>query len=207
MRKYLPLLKSAKNALILFTLTTLLSIGLITTLLNYNTDQEEALSETETTVQSKQSAIQTLLDNLNILKSHQTEFDALISLGLVGSPNRASWVEQFEAIYRELRLPLTLRYSLETPRPLIEPGTGATPAASPTNALRHELNVDLSDLHEEEFLLFIDRLNTGWKAPFRVNNCEMTRRNPTKLEIKCALRLFSLPIPTTDQNQNQKAKS
>lgn len=191
MKKYLPLIKLAKNALLVFALTSLLSIGLIVVLLNYNTTQEVSLGETEATLQTKQSETQTLTDNVNMLKNHQAEFDHLINIGLVGTPNRANWVEQFEAIYRDLRLPLTLRYSLEAPRPLAEPGS--TPQASQANVLRHELSIELSDLHEEEFLSLIDKLRTNWNAPFRVNSCDMTRSSATKLEMKCALRLFSLP--------------
>ncbi len=190
MKKYLPLLKLAKNALVLFALTSLLSIGLIVALLNYNTTREEALAETEATVQTKQTETQTLTNNLNMLKNHQAEFDHLINIGLVGNPNRANWVEQFETLYRDLKLPLTLRYSLETPRPLSE--STSTAQVSQANVLRHELSIELSDLHEEEFLSFVDKLNTSWNAPFRVNSCDMTRSSATKLEIKCALRLFSL---------------
>ncbi len=190
MKKYLPLLKLAKNALILLALTSLLSIGLIIALLNYNTTQEEGLIETSATVQTKQTETQTLANNLNMLKNHQAEFDHLRNIGLIGNPNRANWVEQFEALYRDLKLPLTLRYSLETPRPLSE--SGSTPQASQANVLRHELSIELSDLHEEEFLSFVDKLNTRWNAPFRINSCDMTRSSATKLEIKCALRLFSL---------------
>ncbi len=190
MKKYLPLLKLAKNALVLFALTSLLSIGLIVALLHYNTAREEALAETEATVQTKQTETRTLTDNLNMLKNHQAEFDHLITIGLVGNPNRANWVEQFETLYRDLKLPLTLRYSLETPRPLSE--SGSTPQGSQANVLRHELSIELSDLHEEEFLSFVHKLNTSWNAPFRVNQCDMTLNSTTKLEIKCALRLFSL---------------
>ena len=62
-------------------------------------------------------------------------------------------------------------------------------------AWRHDLDIELSGLHEGEFLAFLEALRAKWQAPFRLEACTMTRET-AGLTIRCTLRLFSLPGTT-----------
>ena len=201
MKVYRVVLEPAKGALILFALSVILAFALVAGLARYRGTKEGALTQAEGALQAASSEIQTLTFDLAFIETHLASFNHLTSIGLIGDPDREAWVQGLEAIYNELRLPPTLHYALAPPQSLAEDPTATTDnvPASPTNALRHDLDLELSGIHEEEFLSFIGMLYTDWQTPFRIETCRMEREPETGLKINCTLRLFSLPLATIGQ--------
>lgn len=199
MNAYAVVLKPARFALILFALSVLTAVTAVAGLAHYRSKQEQSIVKTEQQLASTRANIRTLtfdLDSINLLVK---KYQQLTRLGFIGEPDRDVWVAHLEAIYHDTRLPPALRYTLAPPQ-LLNPH--AAPADTPTayrnSVLHHDLSLELSGIHEGEFLSFIDRLNTDWRAPYRVDDCQMARGTEveaiTGLQIKCTIQLFSLPV-------------
>lgn len=195
------LLGPAKGPLLLCCLSMVLALSLVLGLAHYRKAREAACALGEAELQGAQSEIHSLGDDLAALEAHLASFNRLLRIGLIGEPEREAWVQSLETIYKTLDLPPTLRYSLAPPRPLAGEDTqveGAAPSSS-TNPLCHDLDIELTGIHEGEFLSFIDRLRTDWQTPFRIETCQMMRESETGIGVKCTLRLFSLPLAKDGQ--------
>lgn len=196
-------LRPAKGALSLCALSLTFSFAMAIGLNQYNTAKAQAIARDEVELQGARRKVQTLAADLAVLEAHLESFKQLVDIGLIGDPDRDLWVQKFEAIYQTLDLPPTLRYVLAPPQLHTDiriTAPGAMPL-SQIKALRHDLNVELSGIHEGEFLAFIDTLRTDWQTPFRLETCQMKRQPEAGLQIKCTLRLFSLPV----DNEGQQA--
>lgn len=194
--KYRLLLEPAKGALILFSLSLVLALAMVVWPAHYQKARELALVQSELVLQRTRSEIETFSLDLDLLESHLVAFKHLASIGLVGDPERDLWVQKLEAIYESLDLPPPFRYALASPRIVDSPAVSAVGAAPalPSKALRHDLDIELSDIHDGEFLAFIDKLRTDWQVPFRIESCQMQRQGDMGMQIKCTLALFSLPV-------------
>ena len=191
----------AKGALILCALSLVLALASVMGLTHYHKARVIALAQSEGGLQGVRSEIQTLTDDLASLQAHLSSFNHLVSIGLIGDPEREVWVQKLEAIHKALDLPPTLRYALASPRLLVDEkdiAAGVLPPSA-SNALRHDLEIELSGIHEDEFLAFLDRLRIDWQTPFRIETCQMTRETEIGMQIKCTLRLFSLPLAPEGQ--------
>ena len=200
MNAYRLILVSAKGPLILFAFSLMLTLSLVLGLAHYREQTETTFVKAEAALRATRNEIQALTSDLATVEKHLVDFKKLTRLGLIGDPDRAVWVQNLVSIYSKLELPPTLRYSLAPPSPLAESAvtaSGAPPALA--KALRHDLDIELSALHEVEFLTFMDRLRTDWQTPFRVETCQFTREPKAGLQIKCTLRLFSLPLKAVTQ--------
>lgn len=196
MKPYLLVIRPALTAVSLLALSLTLAIALVVGLLHYRTAHRDSLARAEATLQASHQEVNALAADLASLETHLARFKHLVALGLIGDPNRDAWVHDLEEIYSTLQLPPTLRYALSAPQPLAE--TAATSSPTPTmihKAWRHDLDIELSGLHEGELLGFLEALRAKWQAPFRLEECSMTRET-AGLKIKCTLCLFSLPGTT-----------
>lgn len=185
----------AKGALILCTLSMAFALAMGIWPAHYQKARKGAFAKSEKNVQGGRSEVLTLTADLTFLDTHQAAFKHLTSIGLIGDPERDLWVQKLEAIYKAMEFPSPLRYVLAAPQSLVDHQRAAAGALPPTpaNALRHDLDLELSGLHEGEFLAFLDALRTDWPVPFRVEECELKRQPEAGLQIKCRLLLFSLP--------------
>ena len=194
-------LEPAKGALILCAVSVALALVCAMGLAHYHKAKMAAFAQSEGGLQGARSEVQTLADDLASLEAHLTSFNHLARIGLIGDPERETWVQKLEVIHKRLDLPPTLRYALAPPRLLFDDQDAATGALPPsqTNALRHDLDIEMSGIHEGEFLTFLDTLRTDWQTPFRIETCQMTREAEAGMQIKCTLRLFSLPLANDGQ--------
>lgn len=200
MSGYRLILELSKGPLVLLALCLVLAFGLVAGLVHYRGRTEVTLVQVEAQLQATRTEIQALTYDLASLEAHLAEFRHLSHLGLIGEPDREGWVQNLVAIYNELELPPTLRYSLSPPLLLAGPLAITVGAqSSPPMALRHDLDIELSAIHEGEFLSFMERLRSDWQTPFRVETCQLTRDLREGLRIKCTLRLFSMPLKTTSK--------
>lgn len=196
MNAYTVVLQPAKAALILFALSVLIALAVVAGIAHSRTGKEQSILKTEQKLASARANIKGLnydLDSINRL-AHQ--YKRLKQLDFIGEPDRDAWVARLDAIYQDTHLPPTLRYTLAPPQ-LLNPQPVTTDTAYMNNILHHDLSLELSGIHEGEFLDFIDRLNADWQSPYRVETCQMARESAsepiTGLQIKCTLQLYSLP--------------
>ena len=201
MNAYSVVLKPAKVALILFALSVVLALAAVAGIAHYCTLKKLAIEQTAQQLGTARDDIGTLTYDLDSIRKLATKYQQISRLGFIGEPGRDEWVQRLEAIYRDTRLPPNLRYTLAPPQLLNpQPSAGDHEQVYQNNILHHDLNLELSGIHEGEFLDFMARLNTDWRAPYRVETCQISRdaeKEPiTGLQIKCNVQIFSLPAKT-----------
>lgn len=193
---YGVVLKPARVALILFALSVVLAFAGVTGLDSYHARKEQSIMQTEQKLAATHEDIKKLTSDLDTINRLSAKYEQLARLGFVGNPDRDAWVQQLKTIYRDTRLPPTLRYTLAPPQLINQPAVPAdAPAAYRNNILHHDLVLELSGINDTEFLDFIDKLNTDWQVPYRVETCQIARdQEPVSgLQIKCTLQIYSLP--------------
>lgn len=196
MNDYRIVLKPAKLSLILLLLAVALSLAAVTGLARYRTAKEQALIQTEQQLLATRDSIKALTYDLETINKLAKKYQQLVQLGFIGEPDRDGWVQRLESNYRDMHLPPTLRYTLATPQ-LFNPQPTDSAFSYQNNLLHHDLNLELSAIHEGEFLDLMDKLNTDWRAPYRIETCQMAREAAGEpiggLQIKCTLQIYSLP--------------
>lgn len=199
MNAYSVVLKPARNALLMFALSVLIAFTVVIGLAHFRATQEQAIMQTEQQLSDTRNEIRKLTYDLDSINRLTEKYQRLSRLGLVGKPDRDAWVESLKNIYRDTRLPPTLLYTL-APAQLLntQPALQAdAPMAHQNNVLFHDLTLELSAIHDGEFLDFIDKLNQEWKAPYRLETCYIAREAvaTSGLQIRCVLQIYSLPEP------------
>lgn len=196
MNAYAVVLKPAKVSLILFSLSVAIAFAAVAGLARYRAEKEQAILRTEQQLLDTRENIKKLSTDLDSINRLAQKYRQLTRLGLIGEPDRDGWVQRLEAIYRDSRLPPTLSYTLAPPQLLNpQPVPADAPTAYLNNVLHHDLALELSAIHDGEFLDFIARLDTDWLSPYRVETCQITREAEviTGLQIRCTLQIYSLP--------------
>ncbi|MDO8351250.1 MAG: hypothetical protein Q7S94_08885 [Gallionella sp.] len=196
MNAYAVVLKPAKVTLILFALSVAIAFAAIAGLARYRTEKEQTILKTEQQLLETRANIKKLSSDLESINRLAQKYQQLTRLGLIGEPDRDGWVQRLESIYRDSRLPPTLRYTLAPPQLLNQqPVPADAPTAYQNNVLHHDLALELSAIHDGEFLDFIARLDTDWRSPYRVETCQITREAEViiGLQIRCTVELYSLP--------------
>ncbi|MFA6971573.1 MAG: hypothetical protein WC208_09250 [Gallionella sp.] len=199
MNAYGIVLKPAKAALILFGLSVLIAFAAVAGLAQYRTGKEQAIKQKDQQLAATHEDIRKLTFDLDSINKLASKYRQLTFVGFIGEPDRDGWVQRLESIYRDTHLPATLRYTLAPPLLLHpQPVAAGTPTAYQNNVLHHDLNIDLSAIHEGELLDFMEQLATDWRAPYRLETCQMSRAEVnepiTGLQIKCTVQLYSLPV-------------
>lgn len=192
MNKYREIFKLSRLALIVFSLSVLACIASVAVVTYFSDRAAGALAQQQAALQALRDEIQTLNSDLESIEANLSGFKHLAKLGLVGEPNREIWVEKLEAIHRQSGLPPTLRYTLNAPVAHTT-GAGSPQAGVPTDALDHDLSIEMSGIHEGELLAFTDRLARDWLTPFRIESCDINADSERGLNVNCTLRLFSIP--------------
>ena len=194
MSPYAAVIKPARLALILFALSVTAALVAVAGLHQYRKQSEVAIGATEKKLAEARARIGTLSVDLEAIAWLSARYRRLVEYGFIGEAPRDGWVARLEEIYRDTRLPPTLKYTLLPPQP-IQTLASDGPLSYRNGVLQHDLELELSGIHEVEFLDFADRLQADWQAPYRIEACRMARAGETLagLEIKCTVRLFSLP--------------
>jgi len=196
MNAYSVVLKPAKVALILFALSVVIAFAAVAGLVRYRTEKEQSILKTAQQLATTRENIKKLTYDLDSINRLALQYKQLTQAGFIGEPDRDGWVQRLETLYRDTRLPPTLRYTLAPSQPL---NPQAVPADAPTahqnNVLHHGLAIELSGIHDGEFLDFMARLDSDWRTPYRVETCQIAREAEalTGLQIRCTVELYSLP--------------
>lgn len=198
MNAYAVVLKPARVALVLFALSVLIAFAIVAGLAEYRTEKEQTIKQTDQQLAATREEIRKLTFDLDSINRLAAKYKQLTQLGFIGEADRDGWVQRLEAIYRDTHLPPTLRYTLAPPQ-LLNPQAVAAdaPTAYKNNVSHHDLGLELTGIHEGELLDLMDKLSTDWRAPYRVETCQIVRGEASEpiagLQIKCTVQLYSLP--------------
>ncbi|MCX7192731.1 MAG: hypothetical protein NTY60_03785 [Proteobacteria bacterium] len=196
MNAYGVVLKPAKVALLLLALSVLAAFVVVAGLARYRTEKEQTILQTERQLADTRENVRKLTFDLDTINKLAAKYRQLTLLGFIGEPDRDGWVQRLESIYHNTHLPPTMRYTLAPPQ-LLNPQTADAETAYQNNVLHHDLALELSGIHEGELLDFMDKLSSDWRAPYRVETCQIARGEAaepiTGLQIKCTVQLYSLP--------------
>lgn len=198
MNAYAVVLKPAKISLILFFLSVVVAFVIVIGLDKYRGEKELSILKTQQKLSETRESIRKLSFDLDTINRLKAKYKRLSELGFIGEPDRDGWVQRLESIYRDTRLPPTLRYTLAPPQPLNpQPVAQDLPTAHQNNVLHHDLNLELSGIHEGEMLDFMEKLGEDWRTPYRIENCQIARGDAGEpiagLQIKCTVHIYSLP--------------
>lgn len=198
MNDYGVVLKPARVALILFALSMLTAFALVAGLAKLRNETERSILQTEKQLADTRKNVRNLTFDLDTINQLAAKYKRLTQLGFIGEADRDSWAQRLESIFHDTRLPPTLRYTLAAPalfNPQVVPDDA--PTAYQNRVLLHDLNFELSGIHEGEFLGFMNKLGSDWHTPYRVDTCQFARGEAnepiTGLQIKCTIQLYSLP--------------
>lgn len=194
MSAYAAVLKPARLALMLFACSTAATLATVIGLHHYRNRSELAIAQAEKKLAETRRTIGAQRTDLDAIARLSARYRSLVQDGFIGEAPRDDWVARLEALYRDTQLPPTLKYTLLPPQPMQTPPVDG-PLSYRNGVLQHDLELELSGIHEGEFLDFADRLQTDWQAPYRIETCRMARTGNALagLEIRCTVRLFSLP--------------
>jgi hypothetical protein len=123
--------------------------------------------------------------------SQLDQFRRLIQRGLVGKPERESWVEQWDRCQQRIGPVQSASYTLHPPRSLA-PQLAGSAAASAGEALFHDLEFELQGVQDEEFLALLQDYSSQVNGRFRVNACQLSQPTAAGLRAQCVLRFFTL---------------
>ena len=151
--------------------------------------------------------------DLSLVQSHIERFHQLARSGLLGTPERAVWVEQLQQSRRRRGLPESLSYTLHPANSASRPAPSSSSMLAELSAEKslgelqfHELEFTLQDVHEAELLDFLHDFEAHAGGRFRVDACQLSEPTPHGLSAQCSLRFFTLPwagsSATTDPPAN-----
>jgi hypothetical protein len=196
MNDYEIVLKPARTSLILFVLSVLFALALVSGLSYLRVKEEQSNKKTERMLSDAREHIVKLTTDLDSIRQLKEKYNRLSRSGFIGEPDRDSWVQQLESIYRDTRLPPSLRYTLSPPQ-LINQVQDSSADSYLNHIFHHDLKFELSAIHEGEFLSFMEQLRANWRAPYRVDTCQFIREDASQpvagLKINCTVQLYSLP--------------
>ena len=203
---------SASNQILIAARRSLIVLGVAVTItvgvffgVRYLTDREgnqmlqlqQQEAQAQATLEQKQADATTLQEGMR-------QFDTLRQQGLVGVPQREGWVEQLPITREQMGLPPALTYILQPAKPLTQQDAESAPVAvepqdaagaAPSGPVFHDLEFQISGIHEGELLAFLAAYQSQVKGRFRVNACSLTAPLETGLTAACTLRFFTLPLP------------
>ncbi len=127
-------------------------------------------------------------DDLDYIQRQSPHYWRLVQAGFIGAPEREVWIEQLQAAAARAGLASALHYTLNAAKPLAQ----AASAAAGHRAEYHDLELDLSAVHEEDLLALLRELERAPRGRFRVNACQLSDPSPAGLAAQCVLRFFAL---------------
>lgn len=198
MNAWKPVLYLARSSLWALALVVLLCAVAVVGLDQLASNLKATLTQLQANTQEQQTQLAAKQDDLHNMRDHIQRFEALRAQGLLGTPDRAQWVEQLQTTYQDMGLGGRVSYQLQAPKPLGQDTASAEAAAAaptdPAQPLAHDLKFELRDVHEADVLNLIQTYRNQVKGRFRVNLCALQDPKETGLTAQCVLRFVTMPI-------------
>lgn len=196
MKAWQPIFHLARKSLYLLGIALVLSIAVVVGLQYWATQVNTALTQLQASAQAQQDQLAVKQDDLLNMRDHIKRFDTLRDQGMLGSPDRAQWVEQLQASYAAIGFGGRIAYQLQAPQPLVnaaaqtngEDGEGSPP-------LFHDLKIEVRQAHEADLINLVDNYRATVKGRFRVQSCVLDDAKEDGLSANCVLRFVSVPLP------------
>lgn len=195
MNAWAPVFSRSRRSLIALAVVVLLSAALVYGLGLLADNQRQTLTALQGSLQAEQAALEVRQNDLVNVRTHIKSYERLIEQGLVGTPDRAQWVEQLQASHQRLGLPGRVSLQLQAAKPLAanDAEPPSDPNAPPIVPQTHDLQFDIRDVHEEELLALLQDYRDSVKARFRVDACHLRDPTDTGLSVSCTLRFVTIP--------------
>ena len=166
------------------------------------------LARNQALLSAQRTSLETKRQDLANIRQHIEQFRSLRQQGLVGRADREGWVEQLVATREQLGIVGSITYNLKPPQAMIDstvPETAAGTPAAASGALAadapatHDLDFELTDIHEGELIAFLNHFQSKVQGSFRVQSCHLNRPTGSGLAARCTLRFFNLPEPASQK--------
>ncbi len=197
MNEWKPILRLARRSLITLLIVVVLSAAAVYGLGSLAESLKSSVVQMQGTTQELQAQLDTKRDNLLKVTKHIQRYEELRTKGLIGMPDRPQWVEDLQRSYQHIGFDDFLKYQLQAPKPLntggVEPAPVTADAAS-TEPLAHDLQFEMSNVHELEVFGLINDYRGRVKGRFRVNSCNLRDPKETGLTAQCVLRFLTIPL-------------
>ncbi len=158
--------------------------------------------QSQSTVAAQRATLETKRQDLQNVMANIDQFRMLKKQGLIGRADREGWVEQLVVSRERLGIGTAVTYNLK-PAQAIPDSTLADPNAStsttsaaplePGAPQSHDLDFELTGVHEGELIAFLDSFRDQVRGRFRVQACRLGKPTHEGLVAACTLRFFNLP--------------
>lgn len=203
MNAWQPVLQLARKSLYLLGGVLVLCAVLVAATASWATKGKTELAQLQAHAQAQQELLAGKQHDVLNMRDHIKRFESLKVQGMVGSPDRALWVEQLQTSYQSLGFEGRIDYQLQAPQPWVDLAAQAagTDGAGPAPQF-HDLKFALGDGHEGDVLDLIHHYRNTVKGRFRVQSCALDGAKEEGLNATCVLRFFSVvPLPPPDNAQ------
>lgn len=203
MKAWQPILRLARKSLYMLGIVLVLCAALVAGTQSWATKVNTALAQLLSSVQAQNSLLATKQNDLLNMRDHIKRFEILRTQGMVGTPERAQWVEQLQTSYQALGFGSRIAYQLQAPQPFVDAAALATgtegEGEGPVTQF-HDLRFEMRDGHEGDLINLISNYRGAVKGRFRVQSCGLDNAKEAGLNANCVLRFFSVPPPTPVEN-------
>lgn len=194
----------ARRSLVVLALALVIGLALFVGSRFFKERLRNELAQVQQAQSSNQASLAEKQADLANLQAEINRFAILRQQGLVGRADREDWAEQLVASRLRSGLPDTLVYTLHAPKPVPAQTGAATSAEAPaateaagaaasTGPQFHDLDFELTSIHEDELLALLRDYQAHVKGRYRINACTLSARTDTGLSARCTLRFFTLP--------------
>jgi len=201
MNAWQPILRLARKSLYLLGVVLVLCAVVVAATESWATKVSAALAQLHGNVQAQQELLAAKQHDLLNMRDHIKRFETLKTQGMVGTPDRALWVEQLQTSYQTLGFDGRIDYRLQAPQPWVDDAAqaGGADGAGPAPQF-HDLKFALGDSHEGDVLNLIHHYRNTVTGRFRVQSCTLDGAKDEGLNATCMLRFFSVPPPPPIDN-------
>jgi len=158
--------------------------------------QRAASKSAEAKVAEARSRVSRVQLEKQELAIHYPEYQALMSRGVVGQDRRLEWIETVESLGRKHGL-FSLSYTLGGQAAFQDPAAEEVRAGF--EAFENPLDLELTVLHEEQLLAFLQDLRSQIQGLMVLERCRVERAGPARelrfgpqLKATCDIRLINL---------------
>lgn len=204
MKAWQPILRLARKSLYILGIVLVLCAAVVVGTASWATKVNAALAQMLSSVQAQNELLAIHQNDLLNMRDHIKRFEVLRSQGMVGSPDRAQWVEQLQASYQVLGFGSRIAYQLQAPQPLADAAAPVADAEGEAPATQfHDLKFEMRDGHEGDLINLIRNYRGAVKGRFRVQSCTLDGAKEVGLNANCVLRFFTVPPPVAPADAPQ----
>ena len=176
-------------------------------------EQRRLRTETEAQLGNLQAERDQLEETLGMLEGSLDRFRALQRGGFIGAGDRVAWTEALLRVRQRLDLPDTA-FEL-SPQEVLEPtasdpslAEAGLPEPAASGPLAHDLRIQISGIHEGEWLALIGMLRDEGIGFFRPQDCLLQREAQIDgLRVDCTLRWITYLPPSSSADGGEAGAS